>query len=48
LQLREEKMSRDANKYKYRKKGDINRRSRKREREEEKIGMKGLRGEKNA
>ena len=39
-------MSRDADKYKYRKKGDINRRSKKRERREERFGMKGLRAKK--
>ena len=39
-------MSRDADKYKYRKKGDIDRRIRKRDRSEERFGMKGLRAKK--
>jgi len=39
-------MSRDADKYKYRKRGDIDRRSKKMERREERFGMKGLRAKK--
>jgi hypothetical protein len=46
LEKREEKMSRDADKYKYRKKGDIDRRSNKRERR--KIWNERFEGKKNA
>jgi hypothetical protein len=39
-------MSRDADKYKYRTRADIDRRSKKMERREERFGMKGLRAKK--